>query len=58
MNKTDISFRNKIQKYLYKEDISSALSVLEEWQDMDTNEMTGGHTRFVYNNYGSGRSDR
>lgn len=41
-------------------DEAALASLLEEWQNIDFNEgvRQGGYTHRIYNNYGSGRSDR
>ena len=58
MNEKDRKIREKIISRISEGKIQEANALLEAWQDMDTNDITGGHTRTIYCNYGSGRSDR
>lgn len=59
MNAVDRNMLVALRKVLVQSrlDLRDAINVLDEWQDMDRT-MTPGHTDKIFNNYGSGRSDR
>lgn len=58
MNNIDRKFIKQVKEAVNSNDMEKALNILDAWQDIDTNEMTGGYIHSIYNNYGSGRSDR
>jgi len=57
MNKKDRKYFEKVRHWMIERSYRKAADTLDEWQSMEYGQ-SAGHTDKIFNNWGSGRSDR